>query len=388
EWLEAGDNMPTVLVYGHYDVQPIDPIELWQSDPFEPQERSGNLYARGATDDKGQMMIHLKTFETFMKSRGSFPVNLKVILEGEEENASPNLEPFIKQHTDLLACDVVVLSDMEVLNENQPTITYGVRGMMYMEVEVWGPKEDLHSGSFGGTVHNPVQALVEILAQLHDENRHVTIPGFYDDVVELTPQEREALAKLPLTDDWYLEHAGVSKLWGEPGFTANERIGARPTLELNGIVGGWTKEGQKTVIGASALAKVSTRLVPNQDPLRIYKMVKDHIAKLTPDTVRSEVRNLGPGAFATLVPLESKEIQIAADAYEKTFGNRPLFVRSGGTLPIVGLCQKILNAPVLLMGFGLPDDNLHAPNEKFTLSMFHKGIQTMLHFYDSLPESR
>jgi len=385
EWLGAGANAPTVLVYGHYDVQPVDdPNNEWESPPFEPAERKGNLYARGATDDKGQTLIHLKAFESFMQTTGRFPVNIKVMLEGEEESASPNLLPFVQQYLEQLRCDLVVISDSDNVSEHQPSIYYGLRGLVYTEVEVKGPAIDLHSGSFGGAVHNPAQALVEILAQLHDASGRVTVPGFYDDVVALTPAERQALAATPESEADVLAVAGVPQGWGEAGYTVHERIGARPTLEINGIVGGWTGEGGKTVIPARASAKVSCRLVPHQDPEHIFQQLSGYIAQLTPPTVRSQVRRLGAGAPGVLVPIDSPAMQVAAAAYAKTFGVEPVFRRGGGSIPVVALYQEMLGVPVLMMGFGLPDDNLHAPNEKITLSMFHKGIQTMLHFYEDI----
>jgi len=385
EWLGAGPDAPTVLVYGHYDVQPADdPRQEWLSPPFEPEIRGGNLYARGATDDKGQTFIHLKVFESFMQTTGTFPVNLKIMIEGEEESGSQNLHPFVHANLDRLACDVVVISDTEVLSPTQPSITYGLRGMVYTELEVFGPATDLHSGVYGGVVHNPAQALAEIIAKLHDEKTgRVAIPGFYDEVLSLSAADRAAFAEVPADD--YQQQTGVPALWGESDYTPLERVGARPTLEINGLVGGWTGQGGKTVIGASALAKISCRLVPHQNPERIFELMKAYIAQITPPTVRSELRSLGHNAPAVLVPLDSKAMQAAAGAFEATFGAKPFFTRSGGSIPVVAIFQSDLRVPVLLMGFGLPDDNLHAPNEKLTLSMFHKGVETMSHFYTTLP---
>lgn len=385
EWLGAGENAKTVLVYGHYDVQPVDdPRHEWISPPFEPTEREGNLYARGATDDKGQTFIHLKAFEALMQATGAFPLNIKFILEGEEEISSPNLHPFIEENLDLLHCDVAVVSDTDVLSVTQPSMTYGLRGIIYTEVEVRGPAVDLHSGAYGGSVHNPVQALVEILAKLHDETGFVTIPHFYDDVVALTPEERAAIAKLPRGEADFLKETGAPQLWGEPDFTVLERVGARPTLEINGISGGWTGEGAKTVIGSRAVAKVSCRLVAKQNPDKILQLLQDYVAEITPPTVTSHVRAITASAPAVLVPIDSPEMKQAAAAYQRVFQNEPVFIRSGGSIPVVGVFQEMLKVPVLLMGFGLPDDNLHAPNEKFNLTMFHQGIQTMLHLYESL----
>lgn len=393
DWLEAGEDKPTVLVYGHYDVQPVeDPSDpsvlgLWQSPPFEPTIRDGKLYARGATDDKGQTFVHLKAFDALMQSTGSFPVNIKLMIEGEEETGSANLLPYLKANLDLLKCDCVVVSDSDVLAEDIPSMTYGLRGMVYTEIEVRGGESDLHSGSFGGAVHNPVQALVEILAQLHDDNGTVTVPGFYDDVVPITDEERKALAAIPQTDEDFRREAQVKKLWGEKEYTFRERVGARPTLEINGMWGGFTGAGQKTVIGKKATAKVSCRLVANQNPNRIFDLIVKHIADITPDTVTSEVRNLSAYADPVLVPIEGDAMQVAAGAFEAVFGKKPVFIRSGGSIPVVGYLQQLMGVPVLLMGFGLPDDNLHAPNEKFNVNMFHKGIQTMMHFYQNIDQA-
>lgn len=387
EWLGAGD-APTVLIYGHYDVQPADdPHQEWKSDPFEPVERNGNLYARGATDDKGQTFIHLKAFESFMQTHGTFPLNFKMMIEGEEEDGSKNLDPFVKAHLDLLKADVVIISDSGILTEDQPSIVYGLRGNVYMEIEVFGPERDLHSGSYGGAVHNPAQALTEIVAQLHDQDGHVTVPGFYDEVRPLTPADREAMAEVPFPEDRLKHETGVRKAWGDPNYTIRERIGARPTLEICGIVGGWTGEGSKTVIPARALAKVSCRLVPDQDPDRVYELLKAYVTRLTPDTISSQVRMLHVGKRAAVIPINAKPFQVAASAYEHVFGKKPVFLREGGSIPVVSTYQDMLNVPVILMGFGLPDDNLHAPNEKITLSMFHRGVQTMIHFYEHLPNS-
>ncbi len=385
EWLEAGPHAPTVLVYGHYDVQPVDdPRNEWRSPPFEPVIRDGNIYARGAIDDKGQLFMHLKVFEAVMKTEGRFPVNLKMMFEGEEESGSTNLEPFIRAHLDLLACDVVVISDTSVQGEDSPSIDYGLRGLIYTEILVKGPKTDLHSG-FGGTVPNPAQVLAQILAKMHDENGRILVPGFYDDVLELTPEERDALAANPVTEDDWKQQRGVSALWGEPGYTFLERFGARPTLEINGLVSGWTGQGAKTVIAADAMAKVSCRLVPHQDPEVILRSIQDYVAALTPPGIESEVRALGPAAPGVVVPIASPAMQVAREAYTETFGREPIMTRNGGSIPVVSLYQETLGVPVLLLGFGLPDDNLHAPNEKMTLSMFFKGVDTLTRFYQKLP---
>ncbi len=382
EWLGAGKDAPTIMVYGHYDVQPDDGV--WNQDnAFEPVERNGNLYARGATDDKGQLFVHLKAFESIMQTRGSLPINFKVMFEGEEEVSSHNLNGFIEQHLDMLMADVVVISDGHIQGENDPSIVYALRGMSYMEIEVNGPSQDLHSGAYGGAVHNPALALVQILAQMHNADGHILVPGFYADVLELSPEERKALQEVPFTEDQLKEQTGMNLFWGESAFTPRERIGARPTLEINGIWGGFTGEGQKTIIPAKASAKVSCRLVANQNPHDIYQKVSAYVAQITPPAVRSEVRLLSVGDSA-LVPLDSEAMQVAVDAYHHVFGKKPVFMREGGSIPVVATYHRLMKAPVLLMGFGLPDDNLHAPNEKMSIGMFHKGIQTMIYFYEHL----
>ncbi len=384
EWLGAGD-APTVLVYGHYDVQPADdPENQWLSDPFEPEIRSDNLYARGATDDKGQTLTQINAVHSLIAT-GQMPVNIKFIIEGEEENGSPNIHSFVEQHPDLLAADVVMVSDSHILALDCPAIVTGLRGMVYMEIEVRGPSHDLHSGSFGGIVHNPAQALVEILAALHDEQGHITVPGFYDRVRRISAEERAELAKVPYTLERLKSEAGVGVPWGEPDYEMHERLGIRPTLEINGLVGGWTGEGAKTVLPARALAKVSCRLVPDQMPEEILALVRAHVAALTPPTVTSEVRKLHDGMWAVVDP-DLPEMQAAARAYEFGYGKRPVFIREGGSIPVVGTFQKALNAPVILMGFGLPDDNLHGPNEKFSLESFRRGMKTAVKFYQEIGE--
>ena len=385
EWLEAGDDKPTVLVYGHYDVQPPDPLELWKTEPFEPTIRDGKLFARGATDDKGQLFIHLKVFEAFMQTHGSFPVNLKLIFEGEEEVSSDTLFTFIPENTDLLKADVAVISDTGMPSPDLPTIVYGLRGLLYTELEVWGPIKDLHSGIYGGTVHNPAQAVAEIVATMHDAEGHVTVEGFYDNVRELDAAEHEMTEQMmPLFEKNWQAEAGAPAMWGEPEFNAEERIGSRPTLEINGIYGGFIeKGGQKTVIPAEALAKISCRLVPDQDPDRIFELLKKHIEKHTPSTIHTKLNRLS-SAKPVVIEYDSPAMQLAVQAYEEVFGKTPIFTREGGSIPVVQLFKETLNIPVLMLGFGLPDDNLHAPNEKFSLEMFHKGIQTCLVFFAKL----
>lgn len=383
QWLAAGDAAPTILVYGHYDVQPPDPLSEWESPPFEPAVRDGNLYARGASDDKGQFFAHLKAAQSILQVMGKLPLNLKLIIEGEEEKGSPNLRPFIESHKNLLAADVVVISDTHSRSLEQPTLVYALRGMVYMEIEVRGPRRDLHSGTYGGVVHNPAQVLCEIVAQLHDANGRVTVPGFYDAVRPLDEEERQELVRLPYTEDDLRRETGVPAGWGEAGYTLTERRGARPTLEVNGLVSGWTGEGAKTVLPAKALAKVSCRLVADQDPQTIYALVRDFVARLTPPTVTSEVRLLHTGNPAH-TDRHTPAMQAAIAAYEEGWGARPVFAREGGTIPVVSHFQRLLGAPVVLMGFGLPDDAPHAPNEKLTLECFRRGIATAISFYQKV----
>ena len=385
EWLGAGPNAPTVLIYGHYDVQPTDPDDEWASSPFSPTIRDGDLYARGASDNKGQHYVHLAAAEAFFRADGAPPVNLKFVIEGEEEIGSTNLGPFIQQHTDMLACDAALISDTSMLNPETPAIIYGVRGIAYMEVEIQGPRHDLHSGEYGGVAHNPLQVAVEMLAALHDDRGRVAIPGFYDRVRPLTDDERSELSRIPFDEETFRrERVGAPALWsGEVGYTPLERLGARPTLEIHGIRGGFIGEGQKTVIPAKAVAKVSMRLVPDQDPLEIARLFEDRIHELAPPTVQVEVRALSYGD-AAVIERDAPAMQAAVQAYRQGFGAKPVFLRSGGTLPVVAMLNKILRAPVIMMGFGLPDDNLHAPNEKFNLDNFYRGINTSIHFMREL----
>ncbi|GAB4571146.1 MAG: dipeptidase [Anaerolineae bacterium] len=385
EWLGAGAGAPTVLIYGHYDVQPADPLDLWKTAPFQPTVRDGRLYARGASDDKGQFFAHIKAIEALLTAEGALPVNVKLILEGEEESGSVNLPAFIRDHRDLLAADVVLVSDTHSRSLEQPTIVYALRGMTYMELEVTGPTRDLHSGTYGGMVHNPAQALCEIIARLHDANGTITVPRFYDRVRQLDDDERAELNRAPYTEEDLKRETGVPAAWGEAEYRLHERTGARPTLEVNGLVSGWTGEGAKTVLPARALAKISCRLVADQDPLEIYELVKAYVAQITPPTVRSEVRLLHHGN-AAITDRHSPMMEAAIHAFEEGWGNRPIFTREGGSIPIVADFQQELNAPVILMGFGLPDDGLHAPNEKLTLECYWRGIATSIAFLRKLAE--
>lgn len=383
EWMGA-PGKPTVLFYGHYDVQPVDPLNLWTSPPFEATVRGDNLYARGSADDKGQVYIHFKAVEAFMKQHGKLPVNLKMIIEGEEEVGSEHLEKFVKEHKDLLSADLVLISDSSMFAKGVPSVCYGLRGLAYMEVEVTGPNRDLHSGSFGGSVHNPIQALAEMIASLHDKNGRITVKGFYNDVRSLTTKERAAYKKLPWNDKAYARDLGVAALYGEKGFTTLERLWARPTLECNGIWGGYTGEGAKTVLPAKAFAKISMRIVPDQNSQKIAKLFQKHFEKIAPKTVRVKVRALHGGEPA-ITPIDSPGVQAAAAALEKGFGKTPLYQREGGSIPIVVQFKKILGLDTVLLGFGLPDENAHAPDEHINLDNFFGGIRTSVHFYHELP---
>jgi acetylornithine deacetylase/succinyl-diaminopimelate desuccinylase-like protein len=383
EWLGAPEK-PTILLYGHYDVQPVDPINLWTSPPFEASIRDGNMYARGSSDDKGQVFIHLKAVEAWMKNAGSLPINIKMLIEGEEEVGSANLDNFVTEHKDLLKADLVVISDSSMFAKGVPSVCYGLRGLAYMEVEVTGPNSDLHSGSFGGSVHNPIQALSEMIASLHDKNGKITIKGFYDDVRALTKAERNAYKKLPWSDRNYAKQLGLKQLYGEKGFTTLERLWARPTLECNGIWGGYTGEGAKTVLPAKAFAKISMRLVPDQSSARAAKLFEQHLKKIAPKTIAVSVKALHGGEPA-ITPIDSPGVRAAVVALEKAFGKKPLYQREGGSIPIVVQFKNILGLDTVLLGFGLPDENAHAPNEFINLDNFFGGMRTCVHFYDELP---
>jgi acetylornithine deacetylase/succinyl-diaminopimelate desuccinylase-like protein len=382
EWLNA-PGRPTVLLYGHYDVQPPEPLELWTSPPFEATVRGENLYARGAADDKGQILIHFKSIEAYLRNGGSLPVNIKLLIEGEEEIGSEHLEAFVIEHKDLLKADLVLISDSSMFAKGVPSICYGLRGLAYMQVDLVGPNKDLHSGSFGGTVHNPIQALAEIIAQLHDKHGKVTIPGFYDDVRALSAKERGAYKKLPWSDKKYARDLGVKELYGERGFTTLERVWARPTLECNGIWGGFTGEGAKTVLPSKASAKISMRLVPDQKSAKVAKLFEKQIRKLAPGTVKISVRNLH-GGEAAITPIDSPGVKAAVAALEKGFGKKPLYQREGGSIPIVVQFKQLLGIDTVLLGFGLPDENAHAPDEFINLNNFFGGIKTSAHFFNEL----
>jgi acetylornithine deacetylase/succinyl-diaminopimelate desuccinylase-like protein len=379
------DDRPTVLVYGHYDVQPPDPMDLWETPPFEPTVRDGDIYARGSSDDKGQSFTHVKALEAYIKSDATFPVNIKFIFEGEEEIGSPSLVPFLEEHKDLLECDMVLISDTSMYAQDTPSITYGLRGLAYMEIKLTGPNRDLHSGTYGGAVDNPLNVLANMIAKLKDEDGHIQIPGFYDDVVELTADDRETYENLPFDEEAYMEELGVEALHGEKGYCTKERASARPTLDVNGIWGGYQGEGAKTVLPSKGGAKVSMRLVPNQDPKKIAQLFKDYIEQIAPDTVDVEVVE-HHGGHPAITDLSFYGLQAAAKAFKKIYGKEPLFTREGGSIPIVADFQKILGAESILMGFGLDSDAIHSPNEKFSLKDFYRGIKTSATFFELLPD--
>jgi acetylornithine deacetylase/succinyl-diaminopimelate desuccinylase-like protein len=370
---------PTVLVYGHYDVQPPDPLNLWHSGPFEPVIKDGRIYARGSCDDKGQFYMHVKALEILSKTN-SLENNIKFLIEGEEEVGSPNLGDFVAAHKDLLKCDVILISDSSMISMENPSIDIGVRGLAYIQVEVTGANRDLHSGVYGGAVANPITILAQMIASCHDANNHITIPGFYDDVVESTAAERKLMAEAPYDESEYKNDLGVKELWGEKGYTTNERTGIRPTLEINGIWGGYTGEGAKTVLPSKAYAKISARLVPNQSSEKITEMLLQHFRKIAPAGVTVEANNLH-GGEPYMTPIDSKAYQAAAQAIETTFGKKPIPVRGGGSIPICSILERELGVKIVFMGFGLDSDNLHSPNEKFDLVNFYKGIETIPYFH-------
>ncbi len=376
---------PTVLVYGHYDVQPPDPIELWDTPPFEPTVKDGHIFARGANDDKGQMMMHVKAVESFLASGTDLPVNLKLLIEGEEEVGSKHLIQLLKEHKERLAADVVLVSDTAMFARGVPSITSGLRGLAYIEVHVEGPTRDLHSGVFGGGVHNPLNALCELVAGLHDDDGRITVEGFYDDVVELTDEEREAGRALPHNDAAWLSETGAPKTKTEKGYSVYEGTSMRPTLDLNGIGGGYQGEGAKTVLPAKAMAKISCRLVPNQDPTDIAAKLVRHLEKHAPDTVRVTARELHGGS-PYLADTSNPAMQAAKDAMADVYGTQAHFTREGGSIPITADFKRILGLDTVLMGFGLASDALHSPNENFELDRFHKGIAASIGFMQRFGE--
>ncbi|MBZ0276650.1 MAG: dipeptidase [Anaerolineae bacterium] len=383
EWLGAGESAPTVLTYGHYDVQPAEIADGWDTDPFDPVERDGKIYARGAIDSKSNVMAQIKTAEALLAT-GKPSVNIKLLFEGEEESASENLPVFVAANHERLRCDVCVVCDGSMSDREQPDMGYALRGVVTMELEVFGPPRDLHSGHFGGTVHNPVQALAEIITQLHNLDGSVAVPGFYDDVLPLDAEERAELAKaLPWVEAEWREVAAAPQQWGEPDYNLHERIGARPTLEINGIRGGFAGVGFKTVLPARALAKISCRLVANQTSQRTYEQLRDYIAQITPPTVRTELRLLEMGE-PVVIDRHSPAVQAALRAYERGWGKRPHFSRAGGSVPITLDLQRELGAQMVLMYFGYKGCGAHGPNEHVYLDMWQRGMETMLYFYEEI----
>ncbi|MBI2222453.1 MAG: dipeptidase [Acidobacteria bacterium] len=382
DWLQAA-GAPTMLFYGHYDVQPVDPLELWESPPFEATVREGELYARGAVDDKGQIFMHFKAIEAHVKQNGRLPMNMKIILEGEEEVGSANLDTFVRDNKDLLSADVVVISDSPMFERGIPSICYGLRGLIYFQIDLRGTRSDLHSGSFGGAVANPAFVLAQILAQMKDRGGRIKIPGFYDEVVQLTEEERNEWKRLPFNETKYKKDLGAPRLFGETGYTTLERVWARPTFEVNGILSGFTGEGAKTVIPAVAMAKVSMRLVPNQDPDKIATLFEDYLKKVAPKTVELKITRMH-GGKPWMAAFDNTFVQAAGRAIEQGFGKKPVFNREGGSIPVVSTFQEVLGLPSVLFGVGLPDENSHAPNEKLDLSNFHNGVISAAYLYEEI----
>jgi succinyl-diaminopimelate desuccinylase len=374
---------PTVLVYGHYDVQPPDPLNEWTTPPFEPTRRDGNLYARGATDDKGQMLTHVLSTQAWLATAGKLPLKLKFLIEGEEEVASDNLEIFIESNRDRLACDVAVISDTSQYGADQPAITYGLRGIAYFELRLTGPKQDLHSGIFGGAVTNPANTLAKMLAALINDKGRIQVPGFYDEVGKLAPAERKQFAALKASDREFMESLGVNGLSGEVGFTTTERRWARPTFDINGLWSGYQGEGSKTVLPAKAGAKFSFRLVPRQSPDKVAANLEKMLKKLCPPGIKMELIRYG-SASGVIVPLDSPHVAAASRAIEHAFGRRPVYIREGGSIPVVGTLKRHLGVDTLLLGWGRNDDNLHSPNEKFCLADFHRGIKASAYLWREL----
>ncbi|MBZ0182295.1 MAG: dipeptidase [Melioribacteraceae bacterium] len=382
EWMGA-PGKPTVLIYGHYDVQPVDPLDEWKTPPFELTVKAGKMYARGANDNKGQNFVHIKSVESYFKTDGTLPCNVKFLIEGEEEIGSSNLGKFLKTNQKLLKCDAVMISDTSMFAPNTPTVSYGLRGLCYMEIEMIGPKQDLHSGSFGGAVANPINELSKLISKLHDKNGKITIPNFYKDVQKMTKKEKENLKSLKFSEAKFAKELNVKELQGEKGFGTLERLWIRPTLDCNGIVGGFTGKGAKTVLPSKASAKISMRLVPNQDPKTVAKEFTKYVKSLAPKSVKINVKELH-GGLPFVAPLEEKAVVAAANAASKAFKKKTVFTREGGSIPIVVEFNKQLKAPVILMGLGLDTDNIHSPNEHFNVSSFKSGIKASAYFLDEM----
>jgi acetylornithine deacetylase/succinyl-diaminopimelate desuccinylase-like protein len=386
EWKEAGEDAPTLLIYGHYDVQPPEPLEEWTSPPFEPEIRDGRIYARGSADDKGQLFMHVKALEAHLKTHGALPLNVVVVAEGEEEIGSPNLVPFVEQHRERLASDVVVISDSGMFDEGLPALLFSLRGLAYCEIHVTAARSDLHSGAYGGAVPNPGMALARMLATLHDENGRIAIDGFYDNVRDWDEETREAIRSLPFDQAKFLETVGAPALNGEEGYSTLERLWIRPTCEVNGLLSGYTGEGAKTVLPARAMAKVSFRLVPDQSPGRVAELLRAHLDKVAPEGVRVQVVELHGGDPWRANP-SGPLFDAASRALEEAFGTKPVLMGEGGSIPIVGDFEKVLGAPVLLVGFSLPGCNMHAPNEWLTVDNFERGIGSLARLYEELAEA-
>ena len=386
EWRKAGAGAPTVLIYGHYDVQPAEPLELWTSPPFEPVIRDGRVYARGSVDDKGQLYLHIKSLEAHLAVNGKLPVNVVVIAEGEEEVGSTNLMPFVREYKDRLACDAIVISDTTMVGPGLPTIGASLRGLAYMEIHVTGPAQDLHSGSYGGAVLNPATALARIIASFHDENEHITIDGFYDDV---DPAElfRENMKRVPHDAAAFLEETGSPEAWGEKGYSTVERIWVRPTCEVNGLLSGWTGEGSKTVLPSKAMAKVSCRLVPNQDPKKIAKLFEAHVKKVAPKGVTVRVEELH-GGRPWRAKLEGELVEAGVRALKSAWGKDVIFAGEGGSIPIVPDFEEVLGAPAILLGFGLPGENAHAPDEWMSIENYELGTKAMAQLLFELKDAK
>ncbi len=389
EWLHAPEGAPTVLLYGHYDVQPPDPLELWHTPPFEPTVRDGSIFARGAADDKGQLWIHVAALRAMLADGGTLPVNVKVIFEGEEESGSEHLDGFVERERERLTCDTVLVSDTHMLSADQPSIVSSLRGMAYCEVTVQGPAVDLHSGAYGGAIRNPIEALAKLITACKDRDGRILVPGFYDGVVEPTADERAELERVGFDDAAFRDEAGVSATWGEAGWTVYEQVGARPTFELNGIWGGYTEPGAKTVLPATAHAKVSMRLVADQDWRRIGELLEAFLKDLAADMpgVESVTVESLHGGMPVLVDTSNPAMRAATAALEATFGQRPVFTREGGSIPVVATFSSVLGAPTVLMGFGLPDDRLHSPNEKFSINQLCLGIEASIAFWHAYADA-
>ena len=382
EWTGAA-GAPTALVYGHYDVQPPDPLDEWVTPPFEPTVRDGRIYARGATDDKGQMYTHIKSVEAWLRSEDRLPVNVKFVIEGEEEVGSRGLEAFLRENPEKCRCDVAVISDTSQYAPGMPAITYGLRGILACEVTLSGPKQDLHSGNFGGAVPNPANALARMIGALHDEHGRVQIPGFYDEVLPLSDEERRRLASLPFDETAFLKELGLEAVWGEEGYTTLQRRWARPTCDVNGIVSGYTGEGPKTIVPARARAKISCRLVPNQDPARLTDALREFLKSHCLPGLKMEFVDYH-GCRPLVFAIDSRWMQSARAAIERAFGTEPVFIREGGSIPVVGTFREVLGVDTLLLGWGQDTDNLHAPNERFSLEDFQRGIRASAHLWDEL----